>query len=103
MMKVKLLLKRFWNCSTMAGNELEQDTIGPQQINTPLRMVAQSSPSQEAWQLKSREDALAHWGYVKHTLNAHGISQKEINTCGVHYVAAFRHGWKHGVEHERSL
>ena len=45
--------------------------------------------------------ANAHWDYVGSVLMAHGISQdsKLYNACAFHYISAFEHGWKHGIEH----
>lgn len=44
--------------------------------------------------------ATAHWGYVGSVLEAHGVtSDSDIyNACKFHYITAFEHGWKHGVE-----
>ncbi len=45
--------------------------------------------------------ASAHWDYVGSVLTAHGIApdSKLFCACAFHYISAFEHGWKHGVEH----
>ena len=42
--------------------------------------------------------AKAHWSYVEEVLAAHGVSPAVIETCEFHYISAFIHGYKHGVE-----
>lgn len=39
-----------------------------------------------------------HWKYVEKTLLNHGTDEKLIEICGYHYLTAFEHGYKHGVE-----
>lgn len=94
MLKVKLLLKRCWSYLIMDGSGMVLDA-------TTKKDVQPSSP--EAWQLKSREvsvaQALAHWKYVSSTLSRHGVPEDELNIAGHHYLTAFEHGWKHGVEY----
>lgn len=48
--------------------------------------------------LPPKELAAAHWGYVKSTLLAHGITAEDLVTAEHHYLSAFIHGYKHAVE-----
>jgi hypothetical protein len=38
----------------------------------------------------------SHWEYIEALLTAHGV--KEIEIIKFHYMSAFEHGFKHGVE-----
>lgn len=42
--------------------------------------------------------AEAHWGYVEDVLSNHDLTEREIGIAKFHYVSAFIHGYKHGVE-----
>jgi hypothetical protein len=41
-----------------------------------------------------------HWRYVETTLMTHGVSlcSDQIKIARYHYIAAFQHGFKHGLE-----
>lgn len=41
---------------------------------------------------------LNHWLYVKGILVAHGEDEDVIRKIGHHYMTAFEHGLKHGIE-----
>ena len=43
--------------------------------------------------------AQLHWKYIKSILELHGENSDVIRKCGEHYVKAFLHGWKHGIDH----
>jgi len=43
-----------------------------------------------------KEDAEAHWSYIESLLEAHGHT--DLAAIKFHYVSAFTHGFKHGVE-----
>jgi hypothetical protein len=45
-----------------------------------------------------RENAEAHWRYVESLLRRHGEESAIVERCRFHYVEAFVHGYKHGVE-----
>jgi hypothetical protein len=49
---------------------------------------------------KAIETATAHWDYVGSVLLAHGIDENSdvFIASRFHYITAFEHGWKHGVE-----
>ena len=55
--------------------------------------------SQERLLLKSKEESMAHWVYVKYVLTTHKIPMATIDMCGMHYNTAFQHGWKHALEY----
>ena len=40
----------------------------------------------------------AHWDYIESLLVNHGEDTKIIAMVKFHYISAFIHGWKHGVE-----
>lgn len=42
--------------------------------------------------------AEAHWGYVMRVLIEHDECEETVKKCAFHYVSAFVHGFKHGVE-----
>jgi hypothetical protein len=42
--------------------------------------------------------AEAHWSYVESVLSNHDLSEREIGIAKFHYISAFIHGYKHGVE-----
>lgn len=44
--------------------------------------------------------ATAHWDYVGSVLMAHGVKQDSavFIASRFHYITAFEHGWKHGIE-----
>ena len=42
--------------------------------------------------------AEAHWDYVESVLRSHNERQEVIDKCHHHYVTAFVHGFKHGVQ-----
>jgi hypothetical protein len=47
----------------------------------------------------SKELATEHWeSYLKPLLVAHGVPVKILLLIGFHYISAFVHGFKHGVE-----
>ena len=52
--------------------------------------------------MKTKEEienlAKAHWEYVKSVLVRHGVENPELNLIGFHYMTAFIHGYKHGIE-----
>lgn len=39
-----------------------------------------------------------HWKYVQATLDIHGVSESDMSIARYHYLTAFAHGYKHGVE-----
>ena len=47
---------------------------------------------------KAKEMAEAHWQYVESVLVAHTEVAHVIERCKLHYISAFIHGYKHGVE-----
>ncbi len=47
---------------------------------------------------KANKLAEAHWGYIKETLDVHGIDIDIIIMIGYHYKTAMIHGYKHGME-----
>ena len=44
---------------------------------------------------KKSED---HWRYIESVLRVCGEDESVIAKCGFHYITAFIHGFKHGVE-----
>jgi len=50
----------------------------------------------------SKEDAKAHWKWVKQLLMTQGIDKKSLSLAGYLYVTAFVHGAKHQTEHDES-
>ena len=48
--------------------------------------------------LESEEVAKAHWDYISELLEVHKEDSKTIDMVKFHYISAFIHGWKHGVE-----
>lgn len=55
-------------------------------------------PNFERKNMSVEELAEEHWNYVKDLLGIHGEKSKIIDKIGFHYVTAFEHGYKHGVE-----
>lgn len=57
----------------------------------------------ELCQGKGKVTTLAetHWSYVRSVLLAHEEWPEVVEKCGFHYVSAFVHGFKHGVESTR--
>jgi len=84
----KRLLKRSCSYSTTAGNAQEQAATSETGLNTHALMLS-----------KSREEAVAHWKYVKGVLVNSGASVDTIEVAGFHYISAFEHGWKHSMEY----
>ena len=39
-----------------------------------------------------------HWKYIRQVLETHGAAGDEIARIGFHYLTAFVHGYKHGME-----
>lgn len=60
---------------------------------TPEQMWHETDMKIDAKQL-----ALAHWQYVESVLRAHQASIEIITVAQFHYMTAFEHGFKHGVE-----
>ena len=49
--------------------------------------------------MNSKEIATTHWEtYVKKIVELHESDPSVVEKCGVHYILAFIHGYKHGVE-----
>ena len=46
----------------------------------------------------SKELAKQHWKYIEKLLRIHGESEDIIEKIKFHYIEAFKHGFKHGVE-----
>ncbi len=44
------------------------------------------------------ELAEAHWAYVEELLRTHQCDELTLQLCRFHYVSAFNHGYKHGIE-----
>jgi len=42
-----------------------------------------------------------HWDYVRRVLEVHGEDDRTIAIIGHHYIEAFNHGYKHGMQDER--
>lgn len=42
--------------------------------------------------------AEAHWSYIQDFLLTHGESSETITKIKFHYISAFIHGYKHGIE-----
>ncbi len=45
---------------------------------------------------KALEIAQAHWKYIEELLITYGIEENTV--AKMHYISAFVHGWKHGIE-----
>ena len=52
---------------------------------------------------RAEELAQAHWDYIESLLKAHEVIAEEIQTAEFHYISAFIHGYKHGVEDSGKL
>ena len=51
---------------------------------------------------KSKELANAHWNYIRGVLDNTPLGDKVIEVIEFHYITAFIHGYKHGVEDTES-
>lgn len=51
----------------------------------------------------AKELADAHWSYIHDLLSAHGIGSGLTDICRFHYVSAFVHGFKHGIEQAQGI
>lgn len=56
----------------------------------------------ENGELKAMATAAAHWEYVSELLLTHTIPLSEVRRIKFHYISAMIHGWRHGVEWERT-
>ena len=45
-----------------------------------------------------RKLADEHWSYIERVLREHSVHTLTIKTVKFHYISAFIHGYKHGVE-----
>lgn len=48
---------------------------------------------------KAEDLAQAHWEYVRSLLESHGTEPEDLALAEFHYLSAFIHGFKHGVEY----
>jgi hypothetical protein len=51
------------------------------------------------WREAAEELANEHWAYVKEVLKHDKISDDDLKVIGFHYITAFIHGFKHGIEY----
>jgi len=47
--------------------------------------------------------AKEHWSYVSSVLSAHNVDPKYIEPANHHYMQAFIHGYKHGIEDHEDI
>ena len=64
-----------------------------------LDMADEATQKQQAQpQNDAQELASDHWSYVRGVLQAAGLFDDQIEDIEYHYISAFVHGYKHGVE-----
>jgi hypothetical protein len=53
--------------------------------------------------MNGRDLALAHWNYVRGLLVMHRVDDKTLEMVEFHYINAFEHGYKHGLNQEKMI
>ena len=47
---------------------------------------------------KGKQLANEHWSYIESLLVTHKVDKQTIDIVKFHYISAFIHGYKHGLE-----